>query len=169
MKKVRGAYFVFEDGPHVMMDKSLPNEPAIFTMAHELKHHLADQELVSHEGYLACEPLTSNEMIEIGAEIFAAELIFPEAEFAAWFEIAKIGLGGCEPEHLVELKLQSRTTLSYAALAKRSEFLGFAQAGIFKNIKWKKLEESIYGEPLYKQLLRYKKNSASKRHKSLYA
>jgi hypothetical protein len=32
--------------------------------------------------------------------------------------------------------------------------MGFSAEGSLKAIKWKKLEEQIYGEPLYKRLLR---------------
>ncbi len=31
-----------ECGPTIVINADLPNDPAIFTMAHELKHHLAD-------------------------------------------------------------------------------------------------------------------------------
>jgi Zn-dependent peptidase ImmA (M78 family) len=44
-KKLRGAYFNDELGPTVMLSKGLPEDPMVFTMAHELKHHLADSEL----------------------------------------------------------------------------------------------------------------------------
>src|SRR5687767_2508627 len=43
MKKVRGAYFDDDLGPTVMLVKGLPADPMVFTMAHELKHHLVDR------------------------------------------------------------------------------------------------------------------------------
>ena len=55
---------------------------------------------------------------------------------------------------MIQLKRETRTTLSYAGLVKRLEFLGFIAAGTFAKVRWKKLEEEVYGEPLYKQLLR---------------
>jgi hypothetical protein len=55
---------------------------------------------------------------------------------------------------LVRLKHESRTTLSYAGLAKRAEFLGYAGVGSLAKIKWKKIEEEIYGEPIHKWLQR---------------
>jgi hypothetical protein len=55
---------------------------------------------------------------------------------------------------LIRLKRETRTTLSYAGLAKRAVFLGFAAPGSFDGVRWKKLEEQIFGEPLYKVLLR---------------
>jgi hypothetical protein len=33
-------------------------------------------------------------------------------------------------------------------------FLGLAPAGSLNAIRWKKLEEKIFGEPVYKRLLR---------------
>jgi hypothetical protein len=38
-------------------------------------------------------------------------------------------------------------------LAKRAEFLGLAPQNSLAKIAWKKLEESIYGVPFYKQRL----------------
>jgi hypothetical protein len=55
---------------------------------------------------------------------------------------------------IVHLKHDTRTTLSYTGLAKRATFLGLAPAGSLDNVRWKKLEEEIFGEPFYKQLLR---------------
>jgi hypothetical protein len=33
-------------------------------------------------------------------------------------------------------------------------FLGFAEPKSLDGVKWKKLEEELYGEPLYKKLIR---------------
>src|SRR5208337_5613927 len=44
-RKLRGAYFNDEMGPTVMLYKDLPDDPMVFTMGHELKHHLVDSEL----------------------------------------------------------------------------------------------------------------------------
>lgn len=44
-KGLRGAYFNDELGPTVMIAKGLPDDPTIFTMGHELKHHLMDRDL----------------------------------------------------------------------------------------------------------------------------
>jgi hypothetical protein len=38
-------------------------------------------------------------------------------------------------------------------IAKRAEFLGFAPQNSLAKVAWKKLEESIYGVPFYKQRL----------------
>lgn len=148
LRKLRGAYFNDEHGPTVMLAKGLPDDPMVFTMGHELKHHLTDAGMtVSY-----CDPSNQSEVIEIGAEVFAAELIYPEDEFSQHLIERGIGFGRCKPEDLVRLKRETRTTLSYAGLAKRAEFLGFSSRSALANIAWKKLEENIYGPPLYKRL-----------------
>ncbi len=129
-----------------MISKNLPEEPRIFTMAHELKHHLTDSDL----GFSYCDQYAKK--IEIGAEIFAAELIFPEQDFTAWMEDRGIRAKKCKSETIVHLKRDTKTTLSYSGLVKRAEFLGFIDPGAFARIKWKKLEEEIYGMPIYKKL-----------------
>jgi len=40
-KGLRGAYFNDELGPTVLLAKGLPQDPMVFTMAHELKHHVS--------------------------------------------------------------------------------------------------------------------------------
>jgi hypothetical protein len=132
-----------------MLYKGLPEDPMVFTMGHELKHHLADSEF----SLSYCDPSNQSEPIEIGAEVFAAELIYPEEEFASDLQAMGISMGRCTPEAIVRLKHSTRTTLSYAGLVKRAEFLGFATSGVLQGVKWKKLEESIFGPPLYKQIL----------------
>lgn len=157
-KQLRGAYFFDSIGPTVMLARYLPNEPLIFTMAHELKHHLTDRDSV----LLYCGMSNENEVLEIGAEIFAAELIFPEQEFVDYLKQMGIDVNKCTPEVLVSLKRETKTTLSYAGLAKRAEQLGFAPRDSLAKIKWKKLEEKIYGEPLYKRILRNRRRYSSR-------
>lgn len=64
--------------------------------------------------------------MEIGAEVFSAELLFPDADFAGHMERLGIKRGGCLPETLVRLKHETGTTLSYAGLAIKAERLWFA-------------------------------------------
>ncbi|MCC6661390.1 MAG: ImmA/IrrE family metallo-endopeptidase [Phycisphaerales bacterium] len=150
LREVRGAYFNDEIGPTVMLVKGLPEDPMVFTMAHELKHHLVDRELP----VACCSDRNANEHIEIGAEIFAAEFIFPEEEFAATLARQGVAAGSCSAEDLVRLKHDTRTTLSYAGLAKRAVFMNLALPAALANVRWKKLEEQMFGEPLYKQIQR---------------
>jgi IrrE N-terminal-like domain len=127
-----------------MLSKGLPEDPVVFTMAHELKHHLADSSLsISY-----CDYSNQMEPVEIGAEVFAAELIYPEGQFASDLRARGITAGGCTPEGIVRLKRKTRTTLSYAGLVKRAESLGFAPAGVLQGVQWKKLEEAIFGVAL---------------------
>src|SRR5438132_12672334 len=111
-KKLRGAYFNDDAGPTVMLAKGLPEDPMVFTMAHELKHHLVD----SGTNISLCSFENERAPIEIGAEVFAAELIFPEHEFVADLKRAGVQSGRCTAEDLVHLKRRTRTTLSYSGL-----------------------------------------------------
>jgi Zn-dependent peptidase ImmA (M78 family) len=152
LKNLRGAFFNDSCGPTVMLDKNLPDDPLIFTMCHELKHFLRDQDLplsYCHGGNL-------NAPIEVGAEIFAAELIFPEDDFLNCMLERGIRRGSCKPSDLVYLKRETGTTLSYQGLTKRAEHFHFCAKGAFDGVKWKKLEEQIFGVPSYKRRLRGK-------------
>lgn len=145
-KKLRGAYFADDLGSTVMIVRGLPAEPTIFTMGHELKHHLADRHLMLSY----CDASNINEPIEIGAEVFAAELIFPDEDFRTLLGDMGVGSGQCKPENIVRLKHDTQSTLSYAGMVKKADFLGLSAPGALEKIRWKKLEEQIYGVPFYK-------------------
>lgn len=147
LKKLRGAYFNDENGVSVMVAKSLPDGPAIFTLAHELKHHLADRET----GRLECSAGNESDPVEIGAEVFAAEFLFPELLFKQAMEQMVVEPLHCVAETLVRLKHDTKTTLSYAGLVKKAEWLGFATKGTIKPQSWQRLEDQIYGVPFYRQ------------------
>lgn len=144
LRVLKGAYFNDEIGPTVLLPRHLPPEPRIFSMAHELKHHLVDRESVGF-----CATANQDEAREIGAEIFAAELIFPEDDFRREMLARGCRKGGCTPELLVRLKRETRSTLSYAALVKRAEWCEFAGTGSLKRTPWQRLEAEIYGPPPY--------------------
>src|SRR5580692_6499550 len=143
LKKLRGAYFYDEDGASVMLAKGLPDDPTIFTMGHELKHHLIDRNSIVS----LCDPSNQSTEIEIGAEIFAAELIYPEQMFCDDLLAMGVTMGCCSAQHIVTLKRDTQTTLSYAGLAKRAEFLGLASQNSLTKVSWKKLEEQMFGVP----------------------
>ena len=67
---------------------------------------------------------TGEQILEIGAEVFAAEMLFPEQDFADRLTNMGVSSGGCTPDILVRLKRETNTTLSYAGPAKRAEFMG---------------------------------------------
>jgi Zn-dependent peptidase ImmA (M78 family) len=150
-KDLRGAYFNDECGVSVMLAGGLPDEPTIFTMAHELKHHLADSKI----GAVFCRTDEQMRRIEIGAEVFAAELIYPEKDFVYdLFRLSRGMLQTVSPELLVELKGKTQTTLSYAALAKRTVLLRMADERTFRDVRWGTLEQSgnkVRGEGKRKQ------------------
>jgi Zn-dependent peptidase ImmA (M78 family) len=142
-RQLRGAYFGDDLGPTVVIAKGLPPDPKVFTMGHELKHHLVDRDLPGFK----CDLRNETDPIEIGAEVFAAELILPEKDFADALRSMGVDPGTCTAEHIVRLKYETRTTLSYAGLAKRAERMHFAQAGTLQKVQFKKLEQQIYGMP----------------------
>ena len=132
-KDLRGAYFNDECGVTVMLAGGLPDEPTIFTMAHELKHHLVDSKSAS----ILCRTTEHTRRVEVGAEVFAAELIYPERDFV--YDLFRLLQGmpqTVSPELLVELKRKTRTTLSYAALAKRTVLLRLADQESFRDVRW---------------------------------
>ena len=75
--------------------------------------------------------------VEIGAEVFAAELIYPEKDFV--YDLVRLLRGIPQKitrESLVELKRRTHTTLSYTALAKRAVLLRLADEGAFRGVRW---------------------------------
>jgi Zn-dependent peptidase ImmA (M78 family) len=147
LKGLRGAYFNDENGISIMIAKDLPADPMVFTMAHELKHHLVD----SSHGLVKCLDKTISRPIEIGAEVFAAEFLFPDAVFFQLMENMNVPDGACTAEVIVRLKHETKTTLSYTGLVKKAEWLKFAPQGSLPQTGWKRLEEQIYGIPFYKR------------------
>lgn len=144
---IRGAYFVISGEPHVVVNKNLRRDPKTFTLAHELKHHLFDKEL----GSVYCSNININEQIEIGAEIFAAEFLFPDQLYLYHLNEMGVTKENFKPAHLVLLKNVTDTTLSYAGLAKKAEYLKIAEKGSLSQVKWKSLSEEILGKPFYRK------------------
>jgi hypothetical protein len=152
LRSVKGAYFALEHGPCVLISRKLPPPQRVYTMAHELKHHLADR----NQTIAFCHEANVPAQVEIGAEVFAAELIYPEIDFSQELKKKSIAYGACTAEDIVHLKHRTETTLSYTSLAKRAERLGFALPNSLPKRGWKKLEEKLYGEPAYKRINRYR-------------
>jgi Zn-dependent peptidase ImmA (M78 family) len=137
-KSLRGAFICDDLGTTVMLAQNLPNDPMVFTMAHELKHYLTDRHLkISY-----CDQSNITKRIEVGAEVFAAEFLFPDHLFVGYMEAMNVKRHQCTPQVLVELKQQTRTTLSYAGLAIKAERLNYAIPSSLSRLKgWRKLEK----------------------------
>ena len=133
-----------------MPSPPLPDEPRLFALVHELKHHYRDRDALG-AGFISCGDYNMNELIEKGAEVFAAEFIYPEAEFVK--DIAPRRVSKWTPDAVVRLKQDCKARVSYRFLCKRLERLKLVGKGDFDAIKFKKLEEEMFGPPLYKQLL----------------
>jgi Zn-dependent peptidase ImmA (M78 family) len=145
-RNLRGAFINDHLGTTIMIAKGLPQDPMVFTMAHELKHFFRDRDL----GISYCDQSNLNKSLEVGAEIFAAELLFPDRDFIAEMKTMGIRINQCLPKTLIHLKRKTRTTLSYAGLAIKAERLGFAPSHSLTTIKtWRRLE-AVYdvGPPL---------------------
>lgn len=142
-RHLRGAFINDHLGTTVMLAKGLPQDPMVFTMAHELKHFYRDRDL----GNSYCDQSNLNKSLEVGAEIFAAELLFPDRDFIAHMEMMGVRTNQCLPKTLIRLKRTTQTTLSYAGLAIKAEWLGFAPSHSLTTIKtWRRLE-ALYSPP----------------------
>ena len=146
-RSLRGAFIDDHHGTTIMIAKGLPKDPMVFTMAHELKHFFRDRDL----GISYCDQSNLNKSLEIGAEIFAAELLFPDRDFIEQMKLMGIRTDQCLPKDLIRLKRQTGTTLSYAGLAIKAERLGFAPAHSVTTIKtWRRLE-ALYSPPVQRR------------------
>ena len=158
--KIRASYFCDSNDFSVLLKNNMPREPKIFALAHELKHHYVDQAKII-DGTIQCGDYNRNELIEKGAEVFAAELIYPESEMLQDAREMGLEVGACSAEDLVRFKLKRFAPVSYTFILKRFEWFGFCERGAYDDVKFTKLEEKMYGPPIYKQEW-FKKRRASK-------
>lgn len=142
--KVKALYMCEGGVSSVAVRRRLPDEPKLFALVHELKHHYADREGLGNGAFPCCD-YNQNEMIEIGAEVFAAEFIFPQAEFEQ--ALVALGVEHWEPSDVVHLKHSICAKVSYQFLCKRLEWLELVPPGHFRTVQFKKLDASIYGAP----------------------
>ncbi|MGH7146424.1 MAG: ImmA/IrrE family metallo-endopeptidase [Nitrospiraceae bacterium] len=148
--RIRAAYFCDNNDYSVLVNKNLPREPKLFALVHELKHHFADRETIQN-GQIKCGDYNANEIIEIGAEVFAAEFIYPETEMQELATHLGITNHTCLPESVVQFKRACPVPVSYKFIVKRFEWFGFCAPGQFKQERFQKLEEKLHGIPIYKQ------------------
>jgi Zn-dependent peptidase ImmA (M78 family) len=159
--KIRAAYFCDDGDCSVLLNKNLPREPKLFSLAHELKHHFTDRKSIEG-GQIRCGDYNANEVIEIAAEVFAAEFIYPELEMRALATQQGIAVGQCTAEAVVRFKHVCPAPVSYTFLVKRFERFGLCTIGQFKGVQFQKLEEQLYGVPFYKTEW-FKRHRARKR------
>ena len=142
--KIKALYMCADGDCSVAIQHKLPDEPKLFALIHELKHHYQDQEALG-SGALPCCDYNQNELIEKGAEVFAAEFIYPEAEFAS--DINHLRLELWQAKDIVDLKRSCKAKVSYRFIHKRLERLGLITPSQFNAVKFQKLEEELYGAP----------------------
>jgi Zn-dependent peptidase ImmA (M78 family) len=146
--KIKALYMCADDHCSVAIQKTLPDEPKLFALVHELKHHYRDREALGN-GIITCGDYNANELIEKGAEVFAAEFIYPEAEFIE--DMRKRGVNSWDEEAVVRLKRDCKAKVSYRYLCKRLERVGYTPAGRFNGVQFQKLEDKIFGIPFYRR------------------
>jgi Zn-dependent peptidase ImmA (M78 family) len=147
---IRAVYMCDGAEPSVLVNKALPDVPRLFAMAHELKHHYCDQHSLKN-GEIRCGDYNANEVIEKAAEVFAAEFVYPEKAFLECIAAMGIERGKVTPEQVVELKRNCGAPVSYTFLRKRLEWFKFIESGKFVKVQFQKLEEQLYGTPIYRQ------------------
>jgi Zn-dependent peptidase ImmA (M78 family) len=119
--RIRAAYFCEDNDYSVLINRKLPREPKLFSLAHELKHHYVDQ-LIIQAGKIRCGDYNANQTIEIAAEVFAAEFIYPEAEMLSLLSELGITKENCSPDKIVEFKRHCPAVVSYKFIVKRLEW-----------------------------------------------
>ena len=162
--RIRAAYYCDDEDCSVLLNSKLPREPRLFALAHELKHHYLDRKKIEN-GEIRCGSYNANELIEKAAEAFAAEFIYPRSEMLEL--IAAIGITNltCTPERVVELKRACPVSVSYTFVVKRLEWFRLCQYEAFKKVQFQKLEERMFGLPIYKRpsFKQYRARKASKK------
>jgi len=146
--KIKAVYMCGDGDPSVAIQRKLPDEPKLFALVHELKHHYRDREALGN-GVIHCGSYNENELIEKGAEVFAAEFIYPEKEFAD--DLPALNVAVWEAANVVDLKRCCKAKVSYRFLCKRLERLGLIHHGQFDGVQFKKLEDQICGVPFYRR------------------
>ena len=138
VRNLRGAYFNDELGVNVIVMKELPEDAMVFTMAHELKHHLVDSGLKPYSKWRFDQP----NPIEVGADLFAAELICPEKAFESDLERMRARASECPVDVILRLKKKTGTSLPYRVFRERAVLMGFAPASMFRVSFWQKQEKA---------------------------
>src|SRR5205085_528155 len=128
--KIRASYFCDDGDCSVLLKKDLPPAPKLFALAHELKHHYVDQQLIK-DRVIQCGDYNRNEFIEKTAEVFAAEFIYPEGEMRALAASMGINARTCTKEKIIDFKRACPVCISYTFIVKRFERFGFCPRGAY--------------------------------------
>jgi Zn-dependent peptidase ImmA (M78 family) len=158
--KIKAAYYCDNQDYSVLVSKDLPREPKLFALVHELKHPYQDQEEILN-GEMLCGDYNAHELIEKGAEVFAAEFIYPENEMKALISQMNITAANISPQQIVDFKRNAPASVSYTFIRKRFARFQICSMEQYKDVKFTKLEEEIHGLPIYKQEW-FKQNRARK-------
>jgi Zn-dependent peptidase ImmA (M78 family) len=143
--RIKAIYFC-DDEPSVGIKRSLPNEPKIFSLIHELKHHFVDKENILNCDFV-CGDYNENKKVEIGAEVFAAEFIFPELEMQQSLADFGITKGTITHKKVVEYKMNCGVPISYKFIEKRLERFRIIEKGSYSKVQFQKLENELFPNP----------------------
>ncbi len=147
-RKIKALYMCDDGHSSVAYQDSLPKEPKLFALVHELKHHYCDQDILG-AGVVHCGDYDANELIEKAAEVFAAEFIYPQAEFAD--DLQQLGITVRQATDMVLLKRSCKATVSYHFIRKRLERLQLIAPGQFDGVQFRNLEEQMFGIPYFRR------------------
>jgi len=110
--RIKAAYYCDDGACSVLLNTTPPREPRLFALAHELKHHYLDREKIMN-GQIECGDYNANEVIEKGAEVFAAEFIYPEMEMRQLIGQLGIASLSCTARTIVDFKRRCPACISY--------------------------------------------------------
>lgn len=147
-RNLKAAYHVDGGSPVVLLNDNLPREPQIFALVHELKHHYMDSEELGELS--CCRKYEEEPLIEKTAEVFAAEYIWPEADFLSMAQDFGLKKGSCAAEQVIAFKRNVSLPVSYTFITKRLEWFSFIRKGEFNGVHFKTLEDSIYQKPYWR-------------------
>lgn len=146
--KIKALYMCSDGQASVALKRSLPDQPKLFALMHEYKHHLTDRENLGN-GVIHCGDYNVDEEIEIGAEIFAAEFIYPEDECLD--DLQATGVTNWKAEDVVRFKRTCIAKISYAFLCKRLAWFELIAPDQFNGTQFQKLEDLMFGVPFYRR------------------
>jgi Zn-dependent peptidase ImmA (M78 family) len=149
LRNLRASYYNDDLGCDVLLNQKMPREAKIFSLLHELKHHYLDQEHLHGRNQLCFLRYDEEPLLELTAEVFAAEFIWPEQNFSSDLHSFGIRQGVCSKEAIVNFQRTCGVPVSYTYIIKRLEWFRIIPQGYFKGTQWKKLEWDMYGKPFY--------------------